>query len=243
MQRPTNTALREALQQMVRTQRRIRDRCDDEAEEDCPYCKPAVDGQSTNPWQIFQAGPVRKPSPRARGALNQHYVIPWFGFHAEETGDQLTVHIEEWEWKRGRAGSWDGLHHAECKLIECKLGFRDFINEDLLCPVALGDPMPIVGPHLSGNPKKPWLPSLYDAWENPILAQHAAFNPDWPIVSLEWTFSDDDVRYCFSLILGDLDIFNIEARHVPYELAPTGTTFVRELYASGKEDYGYWEDN
>lgn len=32
-------------------------------------------------------------------------------------------------------------------------------------------------------------------------------------------------------------------KHVPFDKAPSGTTFVRELYASGEEDYGYWEDS
>ena len=241
--RPTNTALREMLNQMVQTQRRVRDRCDDEEGEDCPYCKPAVDGRPISPWHIFQAGPVRKPSPRARGALYQHYVIPWFGFYAEETNDQLTVHIEEWEWKRGRAGSWDGLHYAQCKLIECKLGYRDFVDESLLRAAAMGEAAPGQLPHTSPNPAKPWLPPLSEEWSGQIAAQHAAFDPDWPVVTLEWTFSDNDVLYCFLLILSDMGIFNIEPRHVPYDLAPTGTNFVRELYASGEEDYGYWEDN
>ncbi|RLJ51698.1 hypothetical protein BCF46_1913 [Litoreibacter meonggei] len=243
LSRPTNTALRQALEQMVRTQRRIRDRCDDEEQEDCPYCKPAVDGRATSPWHIFQAGPVRKPSPRARGALYQHYVIPWFGFNAVESGDQLTVHIEEWEWKRGRAGSWDGLHHAMCKLIECKLGYRDWLDETLIVPRAFGDPAPAQRPHLSGNPRKPWLSSLMDEWQGQITEQHAAFDPDWPVVTLEWTFSDSNVLTAFLMILGDMGIYNIQTKHVPYSLAPTGTTFIRELYASGEEDYGYWEDN
>lgn len=228
---------------MVRTQRRLRDQCDDEDEEACPYCKPAVDGHATTPWHIFQAGPVRKPMPKARGALYQHYVIPWFGFFAEETNDELTVHIEEWEWKRGRAASWDGLHYADCKLIECKLGYRDFMDEALVRPRALGEAAPVQRAHLTRNSAKPWLPSLMEEWEQQITQQHAAFDPDWPTVSLEWVFSASDVMTQFLFICRDLEIFNIDPRHVPCELAPTGTKFVRELYASGEEDYGYWEDN
>ncbi|MEM6277615.1 MAG: hypothetical protein AAF714_11780 [Pseudomonadota bacterium] len=235
--RPSNPALRQAMEQMIQTQRRMRERCDSEENEDCPYCKPAVDGKPTSPWHQFQGGPVRKPSPRARGALYQHHVVPWFGFGSTDTGGQLTVAIEEWEWKRGRSGSWDGLHHGLCKLIECKLGYRDFMDESLLTAGGEGQL------HTRRNPRKPWLPPLMENWSGQINAQHAAFDPDWPIVSLEWVFSDSDVMTAFLFILRDLGIFNIDPRHAPYELSPTGTLYVRELYASGDEDYGYWEDN
>ncbi|MEJ6402863.1 hypothetical protein [Yoonia sp. 2307UL14-13] len=241
--RPSNEALRQALEQMVRTQKRMRRRCEDEDQEECPDCKPAVDGNPTVPWHIFDAGTVRKPSPRAKGALYQHHVVPWFGFGAEDIGGKLRVHIEEWEWRRGRAGSWDELHHAECKLIECKLGYRDFLDEDLIAPRAFGDPPPEDDPHTTRNPRKPFLGTLQRQWKGQISAQHAAFSPDWPIVTLEWVFSDSDVLWVFLMILDDMEIYNITTRHVPYELAPNGTTFVRALYDNGEQDYGYWEDN
>lgn len=230
----TRNAAREALRQMVESQTRLKRRCQDQDEQECPYCKPAVDGNATSPWHSFEAGTVRKPSPRARGSLYQHYVLPWHGFSSEERDGKLVVSIEEWEWKRGRAGSWDGLDYAKCQLYECKLGYRDYIDE---ARVGQTDAYSHV------NSRKPFLGTLLDQWRGQIMAQHAAFTPDWPIVSLEWVFSDNEVLWQFVAICSALGITNIGAKHRPYHLAPEGTNYVRELYESGEQDYGYWEDN
>lgn len=232
----TSSAARDALKELVRTQRQLKKRCQDQEEQNCPYCKPATDGKATVPWHTFQGGTVRKPSPRARGSLYQHYVLPWHGFSANETDGQLKVSIEEWEWKRGRDGSWDGLDYAKCKLYECKLGYRDYLDES-----KIGDSTKKA--YRFPNPEKPFLGTLQNVWKKQITSQHNAFSPEWPTVTLEWVFSDQEVMWQFLGILDELRIANIEIDHIPYHLAPDGTNFVSELYASGEQDYGYWEDN
>lgn len=34
----------------------------------------------------------------------------------------------------------------------------------------------------------------------------------------------------------------IGSKYIPAPFSPSGTQYVSELYASGEEDYGYWED-
>lgn len=233
--RPNNSALRKAMETMIASEAKLKERCDDTEQQDCPYCKPAVEGKSV--WHRFEAGPVRKPSPRARGSLYQHYVVPWFGYQADETAGQLTVNVEEWEWRRGREGSWDGLDHSQCRLYECKLGYRDFLDENKL---------DLDESYTFPNPRKRWLGSLATAFEGEkkqMTKQYRAFIDEWPKVTLEWVFSDEEVMWQFAKMRDDYQYYEIDNRHAPYDLAPSGTEFVRELYASGEEDYGYWEDS
>ncbi len=213
------------------TETRTRRRCEDDPEQDCDFCKPAVEGRSTLPMHMFQAGTVRNPSPRARGALYQHYVAPWHKFVATEEGGRLVVQIEEWNWRRGNDGSWDALVFSECKLLDCKLGYRDYLDD--------------AGPdYKKVNPIKPFLGTLQDAFQGQLLAQYAAFISDWPAVSLDWIFSDSEVRWQFIALKTVLGLHQIDARHVPFSYAPDGTQFVRELYSGSSPDtYGYWEDN
>lgn len=232
--RPNNSALRSAMEAMIASETKQKENCDDTEQQDCPYCKPAVEGKAV--WQRFEAGPVRKPTPKGRGSLYQHYVVPWFGYQAEESGGQLTVNVEEWEWRRGRAAAWDGLDYAQCRLYECKLGYRDFLDEN-----RLDEPLSYTHP----NPKKPWLRSLEYAFEiknRQLSSQYSTFIGEWPQTTLEWVFSDQEVMWQFCKMRDDAEYYEIENRHAPYDLAPSGTQFVRELYASGEEDYGYWED-
>lgn len=233
--RPSNSALRSAMETMIASETKQKEYCDDTEQQDCPYCKPAVEGKSV--WQRFEAGPVSKPTPKGRGSLYQHYVVPWFGYQAEESGGRLTVNVEEWEWRRGRAAAWDGLDHAQCRLYECKLGYRDFLDENKL-DEALS--------YRNKNPRKPWLDSLYYAFEGEnkqLSSQYSTFIGEWPQTTLEWVFSDQEVMWQFVKMRGDMKMNQIDNRHVPYDLAPSGTQFVRELYSSGEEDYGYWEDS
>ena len=230
--RPNNSALRTAMEVMIASETKQKERCDDTEQQDCPYCKPAVEGERV--WHRFAGGPVRKPTPKARGSLYQHYVVPWFGYRSDETAGQLAVEVEEWEWRRGREGSWDGLDHSQCRLYECKLGYRDFLDENTL-------DMP--GSYTNPNPKKFWLGSLEEAFKDQLVAQYATFRPEWPKVALEWVFSDQEVMWQFVKMRDNYEYYEIDNRHVPYDLAPSGTEFVRELYASGEEDYGYWEDS
>ncbi len=229
--RPGDAQQRVALEVMIATETRQKEECDDAEQQDCPYCKPAVEGKPV--WQSFDGGPVRKASPKARGSLYQHHVVPWFGYVSDNVDGRLTISIEEWEWRRGRTASWDGLDYAQCKLYECKLGYRDFLDEDL------------IGKRIAyqrRNPKKPWLGTLEDAFKKQMISQHAAFRPEWPKVMLEWVFSDQEVMWQFVEMRDTLGLSEIDNRHEPFDKAPNGTDFVRELYASGEEDYGYWED-
>lgn len=230
--RPNNSALRKAMETMIASETQLKERCDDTEQQDCPYCKPAVEGKSV--WHRFEAGPVRKPSPRARGSLYQHYAVPWFGYQADEAAGQLTVSVEEWEWRRGREGSWDGLDHSQCRLYECKLGYRDFLDESKLDRE---------NSYRLRNPKKPWLGSIERAFMAQLTAQYMTFHPEWPKVTLEWVFSDQEVMWQFVKMRDRSGLSEIDNRHTPYDLAPSGTEFVRELYAPGEEDYGYWEDS
>ena len=211
-------------------ERRARERCEDDPEGDCQMCKALSEGSSTYPQHMFQGGTVERPSPRARGALYQHHVIGWKRFVARESGGALTVEIEEWNWKLGVAQSWDGLVFSECKLLECKLGYRDFLDPS--------DP-----DYTRPNPRKPFLGTLQRAFGKQLQAQYGAMIGDWPDVSLEWVFSDQEVMWQFVAMTTDLGLFEVGNRHAPFHLAPSGTEFVNELYADGTEDtYGYWED-
>ncbi|MFV0643846.1 MAG: hypothetical protein ACK5NN_05005 [Sphingomonadaceae bacterium] len=233
--RPNNSALRTAMEAMIASETKQKENCDDTEQQDCPYCKPAVEGKAV--WQHFDGGPVRKATPKARGSLYQHYVVPWFGYRSDDTSGRLTIEIEEWEWRRGKAAAWDGLDYAQCKLYECKMGYRDFLDEDLI-----GKDDAYTYP----NPKKPWLRSLEYAFEiknKQLSNQYNTFIGEWPRTTLEWVFSDQEVMWQFIKMRGDMNMNQIDNRHVPYDLAPSGTQFVRELYASGEEDYGYWEDS
>ena len=229
--RPGNAELRMALEALVQTEKKIRDECDDSEEQECPFCKPAVEGSRIQ--HSFQAGTVRKPTPKARGSLYQHYILPWFGFEADETDGMLRVKIEEWVWRRPPEASWDGMDHAQCLLYEVKLGYRDFIDESL---VGTGDA------YAYPNPAKPFLGSL----ERKILAQtqeqYSVVSPEMPKVRLLWVFSDHEVMWQFAFMCRDKGMVEIEYKHAPYHLAPDGTLFVGELYRSGEQDYGYWED-
>ncbi|MCU0910247.1 MAG: hypothetical protein MUE98_02535 [Rhodobacteraceae bacterium] len=208
-----------------------RRRCEDDPEQDCEMCKPLKEGRSTLPRHRFQGGPVRKPSPRARSALYQHFVAGWHHFEAaEDDAGNLDVRIEEWNWRRGDEGSWDALVYSECKLLECKLGYRDFLNEE--------EPR-----YDRVNSKKRFLGTLQEAFEDQLTAQHTASRSEWPHVALEWIFSDRAVMWQFVALRTALGFNEVGNRYVPYHLAPDGTTFVGELYSDGAEDYGYWEDN
>lgn len=230
--RPNNSALRTAMETMIASETKQKENCDDTEQQDCPYCKPAVEGKAV--WQHFDGGPVRKPTPKARGSLYQHYVVPWLGYRSDEVAGRLAIELEEWEWRRGRAAAWDGLDYAQCKLYECKLGYRDFLDENLI-----GENRA----YAELNSKKPWLGTLEKAFEKQMESQYAAFRPEWPQTSLEWVFSDDEVMWQFVEMRNVLGMNEIGNKHVPFDKAPSGTTFVRELYASGEEDYGYWEDS
>lgn len=230
--RPNNSALRTAMETMIASETKQKENCDDTEQQDCPYCKPAVEGKAV--WQHFDGGPVRKPTPKARGSLYQHYVVPWLGYRSDDVAGRLAIELEEWEWRRGRAAAWDGLDYAQCKLYECKLGYRDFLDENLI-----GENKA----YAELNSKKPWLGTLEKAFEKQIASQYAAFRPEWPQTSLEWVFSDDEVMWQFVEMRNVMGMNEIGNKHVPFDKAPSGTTFVRELYASGEEDYGYWEDS
>lgn len=230
--RPNNSQLRAGMEAMIASETRQKENCDDTEQQDCPYCKPAVEGKSV--WQHFDGGPVRKATPKARGSLYQHYVVPWFGYRSDDTSGRLAIEIEEWEWRRGRTGTWDGLDHAQCKLYECKLGYRDFLDDDL---IGKNDA------YKRGNQNKPWLGTLEDAFKNQMMSQYTAFRPEWPQTSLDWVFSDDEVMWQFVEMRNVMKMNEIGNKHIAFDKAPSGTQFVRELYASGEEDYGYWEDS
>lgn len=228
-QRPNNSALRAAMEVMIASQTRQRERCDDNEQQDCPYCKPAVEGKSV--WDNFDGGPITKPYPKARGSLYQHYVVPWFQYITQDMGGYLYIQLEEWSWRRN--GNWDGLDHADCKLYECKLGYRDFLDESKLNRR---------NSYTLRNPRKPWLGSIERAFKEQLKSQHAAIIDEWPKVTLEWVFSDQEVMWQFVKMRDRSGLSEVDNKHVPAPFASSGTQFVRELYASGEEDYGYWED-
>lgn len=231
-QRPNNSQLRAGMEAMIASETKRREDCDDTEQQDCPYCKPAVEGMSV--WDNFDGGPVRKPYPKARGSLYQHYVVPWFQYIATETNGDLYIQLEEWSWRRN--GNWDGLDHTDCKLYECKLGYYDFLDESRLNHR---------DSYTFSNPQKPWLGNLYDAFEGrkgQLSSQYNAFSDEWPHTTLQWVFSDYEVMWQFTKMRDRIGMTKIDNRHIPYDLAPSGTQFVREMYASGDEDYGYWED-
>ena len=211
---------------------RTRERCEDDPEGDCDICKALTEGRTTLPQHLFQAGTVDRPSPRARGALYQHHVINWLFFKADaDSNRNLTVQIEEWNWKLGAAQSWDGLVFSECKLLECKLGYFDFLDPN--------DP-----DYSMPNPRKPFLGSLERAFSRQLDAQYNAFVGDFPEVSLDWVFSDNEVMWQFLAMTTAQGKFEVGNRHVPFHLAPSGTQFVRDLYSDTPEDaYGHWEDS
>lgn len=214
------------------TETRARRRCQEDPEQDCELCKVLSEGQSTLPRHTFAAGTVQRPSPRARGSLYQHYVVGWFHYEASEDGEgNLEVQIEEWNWRLGVVQSWDGLVYTECKLLECKLGYLDFLDEN--------DPNYAVE-----NPKKRFLGKLEDQFMGQLGMQYAAMRPDWPDVSLEWVFSDEEVMWQFVALRTALSMNEVGNKHVPFHLSPSGTNYVREQYSDGSEDeYGYWEDS
>ncbi len=228
-QRPNNTALRAAMVTMIATETRLKRRCDDKEQQDCRYCKPAVDGSAA--WDRFDGGPVTKPSPKARGSLYQHYVVPWFQYITEDRDGKLYIQLEEWSWRRN--GNWDGLDHKECKLYECKLGYRDFLDEN-----KIGSN----GAYTEVNPKKPFLGTLQKAFEDQMRSQHEAIIPEWPYVALHWIFSDEEVMFQFVEMRKEMKLSAIGSKYIPAPFSPSGTQYVSELYASGEEDYGYWED-
>ncbi len=212
------------------TETRAKERCEDNPEQDCEMCKPAQEG---SPFiRSFAGGTVQKPSPAARGALYQHHVVGWFVFQASaDDENKLTVGIQEWNWKLGRLQSWDGLVFSQCRLLECKLGYRDFLDQN-------------APNYRLRNPRKPFLGTLQNAFRPQLFAQYAAMMTEWPRATLEWVFSDDEVNWQFVAMCRDRSYWEVKNRHVPYHLAPSGTEFVRELYADGSEDtYGYWEDS
>jgi len=193
-------------------------------------CKALSEGSPV--MHSFAGGEVRRPSPKARGSLYQHYVVPWFLFLAEEVDEKLQIQIEEWNWKLGSQQSWDGLVFSECKLLECKLGYRDFIHPDF---VGTSEGYT----HSPG----PWLPPLEEEWGPQLIAQRTAILPNFPEVSLEWVFSDYEVMWQFVNICQNLQFYEVRNRHVPYHLAPNGTKFLRERFSDEIEKYGYWKDN
>ncbi|MCG7625697.1 Tox-REase-5 domain-containing protein [Epibacterium sp. Ofav1-8] len=213
------------------TETRTRERCEDDPEQDCNICKALTEGRSTLPSHMFAGGTVRRPSPRARGSLYQHYVVGWLHFEATaDTDDNLQIQIEEWNWKLGVQQSWDGLVFSECKLLECKLGYVDFLNPD--------EP-----DYAVSNPAKRFLGTLKDSFQTQLMAQYEAMITDWPEVSLDWIFSDQEVMWQFVDMTTDMGMTEIGSRHVPFHLAPSGTEFVREQFSDGSgDDYGYWED-
>ncbi|MBU3033115.1 Tox-REase-5 domain-containing protein [Tritonibacter mobilis] len=213
------------------TETRTRKRCEDDPEQDCDICKALTEGSSTLPRHTFAGGTVRRPSPRARGALYQHYVVGWLHFEASADEDNnLEIQIEEWNWKLGVQQSWDGLVFSECRLLECKLGYRDYLNPS--------------APHYrTVNPQKPFLGTLAQQFTLQLRTQHSAIMPDWPQVSLDWVFSDQEVMWQFIALRDAGGMTQVGNRYVPFHLAPSGTDFVREQFSDGSAtDYGYWED-
>ena len=213
------------------TETRTRERCEDDPEQDCDICKALTEGSSTLPRHTFAGGTVRRPSPRARGSLYQHYVVGWLHFEATaDTDDNLQIQIEEWNWKLGVQQSWDGLVFSECKLLECKLGYMDYLDPDL-------PDYDVV------NPRKPFLGTLETQFKDQMAAQYSAMKPDWPEVSLPWVFSDREVMWQFVALRDAMKMSEIDNKHVRFHLAPSGTQFVREQFSDGSgNDYGYWED-
>lgn len=231
---PLSSLIRiEALRQLVEAQISARERLDDEDCEDCLKCKPYDEGNDVS--HNFGAGTVSNPSPRGRGALFQHYVVPWFPLRArDEGGGALRVDIGEWEWRLGRMQSWDGLDFLACKLIEVKLGYRDFLDE-----TKIGRN----NAHTLISPKKPFLGTLHDAFIDQLMTQVATVRSAQPSLAiLEWVFSDNEVNWQFVALCGNYGYTDVRNRVQPFPLAPNGTKFVRELYTDGPELFGYWED-
>jgi len=212
------------------TEKRAKKRCEDDPEQDCMMCKALSEGSSVT--HRFDGGEVHKPSPKARGSLYQHFVVPWFLFVAEEVEGNLQIEIEEWNWKLGEKQSWDGLVFSECKLLECKLGYRDFIHPDFVGKA-------------NGFTKEPgpWLPSLEEEWTDQLTAQRYAVLPDFPEVQLQWVFSDSEVMWQFVNLRQYLEFHEVDNLHVPYHLAPDGTKFLRARFSGEIDKYGYWRDN
>lgn len=214
------------------TETRTRRRCEDDPEQDCNICKALTEGGSTLPRHTFAAGTVRRPSPRGRGALYQHYIVGWLHFEATaDDDDKLEIQIEEWNWRTGVQESWDGLIFSECKLLECKLGYLDFIHPDYRGRRAGYQ-----------NSPGPWLPTLETTFGPQLIRQWAAVAPDKDEVRLEWVFSDQEVMWQFVALRTALALHEVDNRYAPFHLLPSGTTVLRGRFQNGDDGYGYWED-
>ena len=164
--------------------------------------------------------------------MYQHYIVGWLHFEATaDDDDKLEIQIEEWNWRTGVQESWDGLIFSECKLLECKLGYLDFIHPDYRGRRAGYQ-----------NSPGPWLPTLETTFGPQLIRQWAAVAPDKDEVRLEWVFSDQEVMWQFVALRTALALHEVDNRYAPFHLLPSGTAVLRGRFQNGDDGYGYWED-
>ncbi|MFQ6546308.1 hypothetical protein AADZ90_000015 [Aestuariibius sp. 2305UL40-4] len=219
-------------------QQRLRRRCHEE-DGNCPHCPPAEEGQDY--LRSFQGGTVERPYYSSIGAVYQHHVIPWFAYATTVSSfsgeERLHVSISEWEWRRGRTGSWDGLDFIGCTLIETKFGYGKYVNVD-----ALRDD-PSEAPEAPG-PQGRGDSTLEAAFGTQLDRQVATIGPDGPehVVGLRWVFSNRNVRSVFTIMTQLRGYFFVTDRHEPM----TYGTVLEEMHevdmrtSDPLSDFGGW---
>lgn len=221
----------EGVRQIVEAQTRAKERLDEEDCEDCLECTPAKDGSQVT--QTFTAGRVARPLSNGRGALYQHFVVPWFPMQSWDDGGTLRVRIDEWDWVRGPRASWDGLDFLQCTLLECKLGYRDHM-----------DPDNIHTPRSYGlrNPNKRWLPPLLAAFGPQMRIQAQVVDAAGPPARLRWVLSDNDVLWQAVEMASDAGLYSVDFDHKAFPFAPTGTLFVNGVAEADPDKLAEWGD-
>lgn len=160
----------------------------DQACATCPNCPPRRMGQAK-----MQPAPQLRPDHK-RGYDYQHFVCPWHLYQPEFSLIQ--------EWLIGSV-RFDGMHPAECLLIEAKHGYDGFLDHSDSTPD--GRPAPLV-----------WAKGVFRKFLIEADAQNNLVFPHHPTARLRWVFSNQTTMIYVSEIFLRQRMWNIEVEWRPF---------------------------
>lgn len=172
-----------------------------DTDQECANCENCLPRQ--------QGSAVARPAPQGRaeqkrGYDYQHFVCPW---HDYQPSASL---IEEWQFS---TVDFDGLHPAECLLLETKHGYDGFLKDSY----ARTERWEYGSPQLHDWALRADIQrTVFDPMIRQGRRQHGAVMPHYGDVSLKWVFSHPRT----SLYVGAMFLENIPGWYHEMEVRP-----------------------